>query len=357
MVLRMAALHAPPIVVPAPWNVRLSAPGGVLKHVPGDFVVEEIPAYAPSGEGDFDYLWVEKVDVAGPVLAKEIARRLKIPRGEVGMAGMKDRRARTRQWLSVPARRDTPAEAIVGPVGQTGEIRLLEVSRHGNKLKTGHLLGNRFEVRVRERAPEGDAEVVAAVAAMAARGFVNTFGAQRFGRGDTVGLGLQVLKGRGPRDKRMKRLALSALQSSCFNHWAAERAADGLLETAIEGDVLQKLDSGGVFVCEDPATDSARVAAGELVITGPLPGSKPTRAKGAAAAREAETLAALGIREADFAPAKKLARGARRPLLVRLEGATAERDEEGLVLRFTLPAGSYATIALALACGASVGQP
>src|SRR5262245_54312592 len=76
--------------------------GGRLKVELEDFVVEEIPAYAPSGTGDFLYLWIEKRDMGAEYFARQIAQRLRIPVGEIGTAGLKDRRAVTRQWVSVP---------------------------------------------------------------------------------------------------------------------------------------------------------------------------------------------------------------------------------------------------------------
>ena len=106
----------PPFAI-LPPGVAPATGGGLLKARPEDFVVEEIPAYTPCGEGPFHYLWVEKEDVAGPKLVKEVARRLGLPTGEIGCAGMKDRRAITRQWLSVPWRRDDDLHAIDGPVG------------------------------------------------------------------------------------------------------------------------------------------------------------------------------------------------------------------------------------------------
>ena len=77
--------------------------GGELKSEPEDFEVEEIPAYEPSGEGEHLFLWVEKRDVSADFLQSQLASRLQIDRSTIGMAGLKDRRAVTRQWISVPA--------------------------------------------------------------------------------------------------------------------------------------------------------------------------------------------------------------------------------------------------------------
>ena len=78
--------------------------GGVIKHVPEDFEVEEIPAYEPCGEGEHLFLWIEKRDVPAERLVEHVARALGIARQDVGVAGLKDRRAVTRQYVSAPAR-------------------------------------------------------------------------------------------------------------------------------------------------------------------------------------------------------------------------------------------------------------
>ena len=344
-----AAWLAPPLMVSAPW-LPAGGGGGHLKAQPDDFVVDEIPAYAASGEGEFLYLQVEKVDLSGPALVQVVAERLGIPRSEVGMAGMKDRHARTRQWLSVPAALSHPPEAIEGPWGGTGAVRLLAVSRHTNKLRTGHLHGNRFAIRLRGRAPEGDAAAAAALAAMAAGGFPNSFGAQRFSGGDTVALGLRLLAGRAGGPPRLRRLGASALQGAFFNHWLAARATDGLLASALVGDVLMKRASGGVFICEEPEVDTPRLR-DELVVSGPLPGSKPSRARGEALARELALHAELGIAPAAFKALGRLGRGGRRAALAFPTEAAVARDDDGLVVSFTLPAGSYATVVMALLAG------
>src|SRR6266498_3651625 len=91
-------LRPPPLL-----TADLPGIGGTIKAQPEDFEVEEIPAYVPSGAGDFLYLWIEKRDMGAEYFTRQIARRLDLPSGEVRTAGLKDRRALTRQWVSVPA--------------------------------------------------------------------------------------------------------------------------------------------------------------------------------------------------------------------------------------------------------------
>src|ERR1700674_4931399 len=92
-----------PLALPPLLTADLPGIGGRIKTEPEDFEVEEIPAYSPSGTGDFLYLWIEKRSMGAEFFVRQIAHRLGIPAGEVGTAGLKDRHAVTRQWVSVPA--------------------------------------------------------------------------------------------------------------------------------------------------------------------------------------------------------------------------------------------------------------
>src|SRR5512142_974862 len=106
---------------------------------PETFVVEEIPAYLPTGEGEHVYLWIEKQDLTTLEAVNRLARVLGVDARDIGYAGMKDRRATTRQWLSIRG----VEEARAGAATMAG-LRVLQVARHKNKLRVGHLHGNRF---------------------------------------------------------------------------------------------------------------------------------------------------------------------------------------------------------------------
>ena len=135
------------------------------------------------------------------------------------------------------------------------------------------------------------------------RGLPNFFGAQRFGDdGTNAELGRAILSGssdpavrRASRDRFLRRLALSAWQSLLFNRWLAERMADGLLARALPGDAMKKLDSGGVFTCEDPAADQPRVDRFEISPAGPMFGHALPPLAGEAGEREARVLAQDGL--------------------------------------------------------------
>ena len=85
-------------------SAALPGTGGRLRVQPEDFEVDEVPAYAASGSGEHLFLQVEKVALDTPQAAAILAGALGLAPSEVSWAGLKDRQAVTRQWLSVPAR-------------------------------------------------------------------------------------------------------------------------------------------------------------------------------------------------------------------------------------------------------------
>ncbi|KFA89987.1 tRNA pseudouridine(13) synthase TruD [Archangium violaceum] len=314
--------------------------GGAFKLVPEDFEVEELPAYPPSGEGEHLYLWLEKRGRDTREVVKALASALGVDEGDVGVAGMKDRQAITRQLLSVPAK----GEARLPEFSLEG-VSVLWSRRHGNKLRTGHLKGNRFRLRLRGVKDVGAARE--SFTRLSARGVPNYFGDQRFGReGDNADFGrLLVLGQRLPRrpDKFQRKLYLSAFQSRLFNRALVDRLRAGTFDTALLGDVLRKEDSGGLFVCEAPEVDGPRAASFEVSPAGPLFGPKMTAAAHAVAEAEAKLLADEGVTLDDFRRGGDETQGGRRPYRVRLGNPSLEVDGEDLVLTFELPKGSYAT--------------
>lgn len=331
-------------IPPLPPLLTASIPGvgGRIKAEPADFEVEEIPAYEPSGTGEHLFLWIEKTDMGAEFFVRQVAKRLGISNGEVGTAGLKDRRAVTRQWVSVPA----PCEPSLAQLEGEG-IKVLRVSRHGNKLRPGHLRGNRFRILIRDADAGIDPEPI--LDQIREHGLPNFYGPQRFGRdGETAALGMSMLRGERVRAPNpfLRKLGLSAAQSLLFNEYLARRMNDGLLRTVLSGDVMTKWPAGGMFTAEDVPTEQARFDRREIVSAGPMFGRKMFPAKSAAAEREATVLEASGLTIQSFSGFGKLVEGTRRQNLVYVEGLSATRDEHGLRLSFTLPAGSYATVLL-----------
>ena len=327
-------------------TAELAGTGGRTKVRPEDFEVEEIPAYQPLGQGDHLYLWIEKRDMGAEYFTRTIARRLGIAPGEVGTAGLKDRHAVTRQMVSVPLAAEDRLSMLDGD-----GIALLKVGRHTNKLRPGHLHGNRFNVLIRETEPSAPQTIEPVIERLKRQGLPNYYGSQRFGRGDeTAKLGMALLQESPEVKKRlnpfMRKLALSAAQSKLFNLYLSRRMADGLLARVLEGDVMSKRPFGGLFLALDVSREQERFDCRETVHTGPIFGRKTFAAAALAAAREAEVLSESGLDTRSFARFGKLLQGTRRHNLVYVDDLLANVENEGIRLTFSLPVGSYATVLL-----------
>jgi tRNA pseudouridine13 synthase len=337
-------------LVPLPLlTAALPGIGGRIKTEPEDFEVEEIPAYQPAGEGDYLYLWIEKRSMGAEYFTRQVARRLDIPLGEVGTAGLKDRHAVTRQMVSVPAGVESRLKEVDGD-----GIRVLSVSRHGNKLKSGHLHGNRFRILLRGVLPGAADNIEPLLAHIRREGLPNFYGPQRFGHdGETARMGMGLLGKPGDeaaaakvRSPFLRKLALSAAQSALFNHYLTQRLTNGLLRRVLSGDVMAKWPFGGMFVAEDVPREQERLEARETVPAGPMFGKKMFPARGETAEREEAVLKEAGLSRAAFHGFGKLLSGTRRQNMIYIDDLGASVESEGIRLSFTLPAGSYATVLL-----------
>jgi tRNA pseudouridine13 synthase len=324
-------------------TAELPGSGGRLKTEPEDFRVEELPAYLPSGEGEHLYLWIEKRGHDTAWVAKALAHHVGLPVTEIGYAGMKDRHAVTRQLFSLPAR----VEAKLADFAAEG-VTVHWAKRHGNKLRSGHLKGNRFEIRIRGATRPEQAEPI--LRALQQRGVPNYFGEQRFGRArQNAEFGKLLIRGeRLPArpDRFQRKLYLSAFQSELFNRALAERISAGTFARALAGDVMKKLETGGEFVCEDPVVDQPRVDAFELSPAGPMFGPEMTAAQGGVAEAERRLLEAEGVTLSDFQRGRGETQGARRPYRLPLRELSVTREGDDVRVAFELPRGSYATVVL-----------
>ncbi len=309
--------------------------GGVIRLLPRDFQVEEVPAYPPKGEGEHLYLLLEKEGLTTREVFEFLRDQVGVPEQEIGVAGLKDKRALTRQWFSIPRRHEDALCLLENLRG----VRLLHADLHTNKLRTGHLKGNRFRILIRK--PEGGRERAEAILrVLQEKGLPNYYGPQRFGLGGLNPVrGYELVKkGKGRGSPWLKRFLIGSLQSLLFNDWVALRMERGLYDRVIPGDWAKKHATGGEFLVESEA-EAERALRLEISATGPLFGKKYPEAQGEARALEDEVLERYALKREEF----RARRGARRPIRVPLTEWSVEETPEGLWLSFFLPKGSYAT--------------
>ncbi|GAG37529.1 unnamed protein product, partial [marine sediment metagenome] len=146
--------------------------------------------------------------------------------------------------------------------------------------------------------------------------------------------------------KRLRLFLISALQSHLFNEVLDARLPD--LDLLEPGDLAWKHDSGAVFKVEDVEAENARAARFEVSPSGPMFGYKMIAPEGRPGEVEAKVLGEAGLTPESFRrPGGLKVKGARRPLRVPLGEAGVTEDGPDLILIFTLPPGSYATVVTA----------
>ncbi|KTD66194.1 tRNA pseudouridine(13) synthase TruD [Legionella spiritensis] len=313
---------------------------GTIKATPEDFRVYERLGFELTGEGEHQFLYIEKTGLNTEELQKAVARQLGKPEKMVAYAGLKDRQAVTRQWLSVHC----PGEHIDGVDSLQGDgWRVLENRRHNKKLKTGALAGNAFTVVIRDM--NEPAEVESRLTAIKKSGVPNYFGPQRFGNnGQNLEKAFRLLttdyKVKNP---FLRGLYYSAARSFLFNRLLSERVEHKLWNQAIAGDVMQLAGTHSVFALDEvDAQIEERVRSFDISPTAPLWG------KG----RERASLESLALQEKVFGQYQSWRDGlerhklerACRPLVLPVKDLVWDwQGDEVVTLCFELPPGSYAT--------------
>jgi len=337
----------PPLDLSLPYITdELEGIGGTIRARPEDFVVEEVPLYEPSGHGSHLYVNLTKVGQTTREVQVKLAELFKLRPRNIGTAGLKDKNAVTTQTFSIlfennDVGSDEAVESIVGKL----EVRVNRAGFHGNKLRAGHLIGNRFQITVTDlkmpvRKAVGRARGIAEL--IHQRGFPNYYGEQRTGsRGRNVLDGREIIMGgKRPKDSWLSKLLAAGYQSYLCNRYLAERVRRGLFCRMLQGDIAKKHDTGGIFWVNDPEVEQARFDAGEISFTAPIFGYKMSRPLGEPGSLEDEILEESGVSLAVLKRAKLT--GTRRfgRLVPRIEVAEAPR---GVRLSFMLHKGGYAT--------------
>lgn len=376
--------------------------GGTIKQSPDDFLVEEIPSYLPCGSGEHCYLTIEKRGITTLEAIGRIARSLKVPERDVGYAGLKDAVGVTRQTISI--RRVSPEKACAL---ELDGVRGLSARLHSNKLKLGHLKGNRFRVAVRDVSDDAVQHVPEVLALLRERGVPNYFGFQRYGaQGNSQLIGAAMLrrdwqgaaghligKPDAVRDEQwraaivayqqgdplralelfprhcrserelLQRLvgrpgayekAFSALHprlkklylSACQSYLFDQLVAQRILQIdeLLTGDLACKHVNGACFLVQDAAAEIERARSFEISATGPLFGCRMTLPAGQPLEMETALLEKEQLKLEDFdLPGGLRMEGQRRPLRVPLGEPSWRLEGDCLWLEFWLPKGSYAT--------------
>ncbi len=333
-----------------------------FKQTPSDFVVTEIPLYEFSGDGEHLILKIRKKGLTTWQMVNVLSSHLGIKAREIGYAGLKDKDAMTLQHISLPRKYEKSLESFSHP-----QIRILERTYHNNKIKTGHLKGNRFFIRLKKVGKTDAAKIDSLLKWISENGSPNYFGYQRFGRNsDNYETAKQLIdKKLRIRDRKRRDFLISAYQSHLFNLWLSKRIEISRLFDSLTlkelkklfvwgdesirqikreahffrllpGDLLSHYPHGKLFQIEDLKEESVRFKNRQTSPTGLLCGEKTKLAADIAWMVEKEFTQSVP------------ARGSRRYAWIwpeEIEGVYKEQVAH-YELHFTLPKGSYATVVL-----------
>ncbi|MBD5165055.1 tRNA pseudouridine(13) synthase TruD [Helicobacter sp.] len=192
-----------------------------FRQSPRDFVVEEVPLYSFSGEGAHLILKIRKKSLTTFELLKILSATFGIKENEIGYAGLKDKNALSIQHISLPRYLiESKIESFNHP-----QIKILNQTYHNNKIKLGHLKGNRFFIRLKKLDHLNAQKILEACKRITQFGIPNYFGYQRFGKeGNNYQLGLEIIEGKCKiRNKKLQNFLISAYQSYLFNLWLSLR--------------------------------------------------------------------------------------------------------------------------------------
>ncbi len=340
----------------------------VFTSTPRDFTVEEIPLYEASGEGEHLMIRLRKKGLSTFEVLDILSNALGIPKRRIGYAGLKDKHALTTQYLTVPAECAPALERLDHP-----QMTILESQLHGNKLRIGHLKGNRFRLRFKKVLGVQKEKIDGMLKWIEAYGMPNYFGLQRFGvEGNNWQEGRALVQGElKMRDRKMREFLIGSYQSKLFNDWLSRRIGiSRLLEAFSEeeteqveglspgtlsgtkaqphffkilrGEMMMHYPFGKLFCAEEIPVEAEKFAAKDRAPTGLLPGRKVKRA-----CEAARTI------EEGYDDAQILEQGSRRYAWVFPNEIHSRyvQEKAQYELSFTLPKGSYATVLVTMLKG------
>lgn len=380
-------------LLPAHGDSLFSA---TLKQRPEHFHVCEELALEFADNGEHLFVFMEKWSMNTDEVVSLLAECFACQSADIGIAGLKDRHARTRQWFSIRTAQsaellehaldlfNSEAEnhaALLRSERQNSEqqnseqnsaasevytkrLKLLDCRRHTRKLRHGAHVANHFEITlsqiVRLGLPEADgledthqqqqlqSQVAKRLATIANQGFPNYLGPQRFGSGQR-----NLIRARQwfrqPRkrvSRKQRSLWISAARSALFNAVCKARVADGCWQQLLSGEPAMLDRSRSFFLAEHHSSDDAmlceRLTQLDIHPSGPWWGRGATEATTACADYEQQVLANH----------KELCEGLERAGLKqerRALRATAENlsvqwlCNDSLALKFSLLPGVFAT--------------
>jgi len=322
--------------------------GGKIRETLEDFVVEEIPIFHPIGKGEHLFVNLTWEGIGTRRLSQSLATLFGLGKKAVGYAGLKDVRSVSTQTFSLLLGQLSYDDIL--NIHRVIEARLLVkvnwIRPHSRKLRTGQLLGNKFSINITDISMDLKKALFRAreiARTLESLGVPNFYGPQRVDSKNVL-RGYEIIKGRlRVRDRWLRRFLVSSYIDYLCNLYLIKRLENGDFFRLLQGDIVKKYSTGGMFVVEDPDAELFRFKAKEISFTAPIFGPRMWWAEKSSGELEKDIFEESGITLEEL---KKLGvRGTRR--LGRLLPEIAFRElDRGIRLNFFLPKGAYATIIL-----------
>ena len=340
--------------------------GGTIRNQYEDFYVEEIPEMTPTGEGPNIWIWIEKVGRTTLDVVLDIARDLHISRKRMGFAGMKDKKARTRQWICISnMESEEQFRQVKDLEGTIYKTDFLKVVRGRKKLRMGQLKGNKFQILIRDiddiEKSEEHEENQKARQAYDDGNLEESLELMSKGMRYEKMMVRELIKDakKGPLDdkayknalhalpKPLQRMFVHAYQSYLFNDAVSRRVAMGI-NRYVEGDII--IDNEERIIRDKTPEEFQNLIDNfEANPTSPLYGTKVPFAGGEVGEMEKSVLNSYNLTKEDFEVPKMPrlgSHGLRRSMRIQVWDASAIPTDEGVLTEFSINKGSYATAVL-----------
>ena len=333
-----------------------------------DFVVKEIPLYEFSNTGEHLILHIRKKDLTTWDMIDIISSSIGCKKKDIGYAGLKDKNAMTLQYISIPKKFETKIQNIVHK-----KLKILNITYHNNKIRTGHLKGNSFFIRLKRINQANYTKIKNILKQININGIPNYFGNQRFGNNnDNYLKAIKIINSELIiKNKKEKEFLLNAYQSYLFNQWLSLRIKYSKLINEFnpneisdiigidkyklkiikkqphffkifEGELMHHYPYGKLFKLEDLNQEAKRFILKDIVPTGLLGGKKVKRASKDAGIFESK----FDISNLHKDKIDSLLNGTRRFAWVYPTDINSiyKSKDNHVEINFSLPKGSYATI-------------
>jgi len=324
-------------------TAELNGTGGEIKQTPEHFIVEEIPLYKPIGKGVHLYINITKRNLTTRDVQRKLAKLFNVSIKNIGYAGLKDKFSVATQTFSILVNNKDSVNEIISNIR---DFKVNWYKFHTNKLRIGHLLGNKFIVTITnlkdpENALKNAKKIISKLKQI---GLPNFYGEQRVNE-KNVEQGLAIIKGvLKIKNKWLKKYLISCYQGYLCNRYLVKRIETGNFTRLLKGDIAKKYDTGGMFVVNDVEKEQKRYENHEISFTCPVYGIKMWYAEDKSKELEDQVINESDISMTDLK--KQKIKGTRRLGRILIPDLDARLNNNDIIVSFSLPKGAFATIVL-----------